>query len=339
MKAVVIRHPGRGIDAWKLVEREVPTAGVGQIQIRMRAASLNYRDLMVAKDQYGKRTKDDLVALADGAGEISAVGPGVTRWKVGDRVATAYYPTWLDDPLRDADRIVSGGSHGTDGVLAEYVVWPEAGAVRIPEYLSFEEAATLPCAGVTAWSLLFEPRPRFGPGADIVVQGTGGVSIFVAQLALAAGHRVIATSSSDAKIARLRALGVRETINYRANPEWQSEVLARTDGRGADQVVDVGGAGTLSRSFAATRPGGTVSVIGLLTGFAETVDPLPILFRNLEVQGISVGSVAHFEALNRALGHLQLRPVIDQILSLDQARAALAKLEEGAHFGKLVIRI
>jgi NADPH:quinone reductase-like Zn-dependent oxidoreductase len=224
-------------------------------------------------------------------------------------------------------------------MLAQYAVLPETGLVRVPSHLSYEQASTLPCAAVTAWNLLMEPTPRWSPGATVVVLGTGGVSIFAAQLALGAGLRVIATSSSDEKIARLRELGVKDAINYRTTPEWQKEVLRLTDGQGADHVVEVGGAGTLPRSFEAVKTGGVVSLIGLLTGTNIEVNPLPVLFKSIRLEGLTVGSVAMFESMNRTLEALRIEPVIDEVFPLEHAREALAKMESASHFGKIVIRV
>ncbi len=339
MKSVVIRTPGKGIEAWALAERPAPTPGPGEVLVRIRAASLNYRDLMIARNLYGGPPREELIALSDGAGEIVAVGSEVKRWKVGDRVAGAYYPDWVSGPIRPEHVTRTGGARATDGVLAELAVFAETAVVRVPSHLSFEQASTLPCAAVTAWSVLMEPAPRLAPGSTVVVFGTGGVSVFAAQIAIAAGLRVIATSSSDDKIARLRELGVRDTIQYRSRPDWEKEVLRLTDGRGADLVVDVGGAATLPKSFEATRVGGTVSLIGVLTGLAEQVNPLPVLFKNIKLEGISVGSVASFENMNRAIEQHRLVPVIDEVFPMDRAPEALRKLEAGTHFGKIVVRV
>lgn len=339
MKAVVIRNPGQGVEAWELVERERPSPGTGQVLVRIRAAALNYRDLMIAKGHYGGPLGKDVVALADGAGEVVALGPGVSRWRVGDRVASTYYPAWSAGPMRAEYFDHQLGALSSDGVLAEYAVLSETGIVRIPEHLSFEEASTLPCAAVTAWTALFESAGARA-GSTVLVQGTGGVSIFAAQLALAAGARVIATTSSPAKAERLRALGVKDVIDYRATPEWHEPVRAATNGEGVDHVLDVGGAGTLKRSLEAVRVGGTIGLIGLLAGVGGTIDPLPVLFKGVRLHGIHVGSVASFEEMNRAISVHAIRPVIDdEVFSLDRASVALRKLQDGKHFGKIVVRI
>jgi NADPH:quinone reductase-like Zn-dependent oxidoreductase len=339
MKAVVIRNPGRGVEAYALADRKEPVPGPREVLVRVRAASLNYRDLMVAKNQYGAPPTQDLVPLSDGAGEVVSLGANVTRWKVGDRVASTYYPGWSAGPMRPELALHSGGAGATEGVLSELALFPEDGVVRIPAHLSFEEASTLPCAAVTAWSALMEPAPRWAPGATVLVLGTGGVSIFAAQLALAANLRVIATTSSDAKAARLRDLGVQDVVNYRTTPEWQSEVLRLTGDVGADHVLEVGGAGTLSRSFEAVRRGGVISLLGVLTGVGQGVDPMPVLFKAIRLEGLTVGSVASFESLNRAVEAVHLKPVIDEVFPMARAADALSRLASGAHFGKIVVRV
>ncbi|WP_146654908.1 zinc-dependent alcohol dehydrogenase family protein [Labilithrix luteola] len=339
MKAFVIRNQGKGIEAWKLVERPDPKPGPGEVLVRVRAASLNYRDLMIASGVYGGPLKDDLVPLADGAGEVAALGDGVTRWKIGDRVAGAYFPTWQGGPMRPEYFERQVGARVTDGWLAESIVLPESGLVRLPDYLSFEEAATLPCAAVTAWVSLFEAAVRPKLGSTIVVLGTGGVSLFAAQLALAEGLRVIATTSSNDKAEKLRKLGVRDIINYRETPEWHEEVLRLTGGEGADHILEVGGAGTLPRSLQAVRFAGTVTLLGFLTGTDLKVDPLPVLFRASRLEGVVVGSVQSFEAMNRGLEATKIRPVVDEVFPFERATEALAKMKAATHFGKIVVRV
>lgn len=337
MKAIVIDEPGRGVDAWKLEHREEPAApGPGEVLVRMRAASLNYRDLAVAKGAYGGPAKRGLVVLADGAGEVAAVGPGVTALRTGDRVMTAYYPAWREGLYRLEYQSLGVGEN--DGVLAELVRLPASGLVRIPDALSFEQAASLPCAAVTAWHALFEGPVPLRPGASVLVLGSGGVSIFAAQLALAAGMRVIATSSSAAKRARLEELGVNDVMDHTA-PSFGADVRARTGGEGVDLVVEVGGGATLAQSFEATRIGGRIAIIGLLGGVGHAVDPLTILFRDLIVHGVHVGSTGMTERLVRAVAALRIAPVIDQVFELDEAPRALATLAEATHFGKIVVRV
>ncbi|HSC85775.1 MAG TPA: NAD(P)-dependent alcohol dehydrogenase [Polyangiaceae bacterium] len=339
MKSIVMGYPGRGVEAWKLQERDVPKPGPGQVLVRIRAASVNFRDLRIAQGAYGGPAKQGLVVLSDGAGEIAALGPGVTRYAVGDRVASTYYPTWNAGPYRAEVEDVGLGIGDQDGVLAEYALLSAHGIVRIPDTLGFEQAAALPCAAVTAWQALFEGSSRLLPGSSVVVQGTGGVSLFAAQLARATGHRVIATSSSAAKLERLGGLGITDRINYRETPQWHEQVLHLTGGQGADLVIDVGGGATLASSLAATRGGGRIAVVGLLGGAGPTIDPLPILFRTVTVEGVHVGSLAMFESLLRAVERSKLQPVIDRVFELPDAAQALAALAAGEHFGKLVIRV
>ena len=339
MKAVVIRDHGRGVEAWKLVDRRDPAPGPGQVLVRVRAASLNHRDLLIARGQFGGRPKDDLIPVADGAGEVVALGADVTRWKAGDRVAGSYFQTWQAGPLRADYFQHMLGAGSTDGMLAQVVALPETGLVRIPSHLSYEEAATLPCAGLAAWNALMAPSRRQPPGAAVLILGTGGVSIFAVQLALAAGLRVIATSSSADKIERLRELGVTGTINYRETPDWQLEVLRLTGGEGVDQVIEVGGGGTLARSLEAVKSGGAVSLIGHLTGTKSEINPFSILVKAVHLEGVVVGSMQMFEEMSRALEAIALHPVIDEILPLQRANEALARMETATHFGKIVIRV
>jgi NADPH:quinone reductase-like Zn-dependent oxidoreductase len=328
------RLAGNGLDGIGLTEEPSPQPQHGQVLIRMRAWSLNYRDLMVAKGQYGAGgTRAGLVPLSDGAGEVVAVGPGVTRVKPGDRVCPTFMQGWLGgEVIPEARRQALGG--GIDGILAEEVVASEQDLVLIPPHLSFEEAATLPCAAVTAWNALYGGRP-LRTGETVLVLGTGGVSIFALQFAHAAGARVIATSSSDAKLERARALGAAEGVNYREQPDWQHAVRELTGGRGVDYVVEVGGAGTLARSIEALRIGGEIGLIGVLTG--GQIDPAPVMRRNVTLRGIFVGSREMFEAMNRAIAHHGIRPVIDRVFRFEQAAEAYRHLEGASHVGKVVI--
>jgi len=333
MKAYEIGASG-GIDALKLVERATPTPGHGQVVVRIRATSLNYRDLIIAKGGLGKREKS-LVPLSDGAGEVTAVGPGVTRVRIGDRVAPIFTQSWLGGDVGRNHPTALGGE--IDGVLAEYVVLDQDGLVHFPGHLSFEEAAALPCAAVTAWNALVTVG-QLRAGDTVLVMGTGGVSIFALQFARMTGARVIATSSSDAKLARLRELGAAEVINYKTTPEWGKRAFELT-AHGVDHVVEVGGAGTLANSFEAVRAGGRISLIGLLTGFGGEFNPLVVLFKSVCFQGIRVGSREMFEAMNRAIDSAQMRPMIDRTFDFAQAPDAYRYLESGAHFGKVCIRV
>jgi NADPH:quinone reductase-like Zn-dependent oxidoreductase len=324
-----------GIEALTMVERPTPKPGHGQVLVRMRAASLNYRDLIIAKGVLGKREKA-LIPLSDGAGEVAEIGPGVTRVRVGDRVAPIFTQTWISGEVGRNQASALGGD--IDGVLAEYVVLDQDGLVHFPDHLSFEEAATLPCAAVTSWNALFT-LGQLKAGDTLLVMGTGGVSIFALQFGRMTGARVIATSGSEAKLARLREMGAAEVINYRSTPEWGKRAVELSAGHGVDHVVEVGGAGTLKNSFEAVRSGGRISLIGALSGFGGEFNPLMVLFKSVCFQGIRVGSRDMFEAMNRAIGAAQLRPVIDKTFPFAEGTAAYRHLESGAHFGKVVIRI
>jgi NADPH:quinone reductase-like Zn-dependent oxidoreductase len=292
---------------------------------------------MIARGNYPVSSENPPIAIADGAGEVVAVGTRVTRFRVGDRVVRPYFDHWHDgDPTPEKLAMIPGAS--VDGMLAEEVTVPEQALVTAPPVLDFVEAATLGCAGVTAWHSLFV-EGRVKPGHTVLLLGTGGVSIWALQLAKAAGLRVIITSSSDEKLERARALGGDETINYRSVPEWQDEVVRLTGGLGADLVVEVGGNGTLGRSVAATRVGGTVILVGGVSGFAAHMDIVPLLVGNKRLIGLSVGSRRMFEDLNRFIVAMRIRPVIDRVFPFEQAREALAHLETGSHFGKVVIKV
>lgn len=326
-----------GLGSLALVEVPDPRPRPGQVVLRMRAASLNYRDLLTIKGQYNPRLRMPLIPLSDGVGEVIEIGEGVTRVKVGDRVSPIFMQSWIEGEL-DAQKAKSTLGGPLPGVLSELFVVSEEGVVAVPEHLSDEEAAALPCAAVTAWNALFT-LGGLKAGDTVLLLGTGGVSVLSLQLARLAGARVIITSSSDEKLERARALGASEVINYRTTPEWDKRARELTGGVGVDHVVEVGGAGTLTRSLAAVRHGGTVSVIGMLAASAQEVSVIPILMRQLRVQGVYVGSRAMFEALNRALAASRLRPVVDdRVFSLREAPAAFAHMEAGGHFGKIVVR-
>ena len=338
MKADIVSNSKEQTDLWQQKELRDPEVGPGEVLIRVRATSLNYRDLMVAKNDYGSPATEELIPLSDGAGEVVAVGQGVSKWKVGDRVAGSFFRDWKSGWLRaEYQAAALGGS--ASGMLAQYVVLPAHGVVRIPEHLSFEEAATLPCAGLTAWNALMESGPRLVPGSSILTLGTGGVSIFALQFAKAAGLEVFSTTSNEEKGKRLLSLGARKVVNYRTHPDWEKEILSLTGNQGVDHVIEVGGAGTLPKSMTAVRYGGTISLIGVLTGTAAEVNPLPLLGKSARLQGIYVGSVAMFELMNVMIEKLKIRPVIDHVFSFSEASAALKSLEAAGHFGKIVIRV
>jgi NADPH:quinone reductase-like Zn-dependent oxidoreductase len=335
MKAYRI-HDTKGLDGLAPDDLPSPAPGQGEVLVRVRAVSLNYRDLLVIKGSYSRNLPLPMVPCSDGAGEVAAVGPGVTGFKPGDRVAGCFFSGWNSGPLTEAaGKTALGGA--VDGMLVEEKVLPAEGLVAIPGHLSFEQAATLPCAGVTAWNALVESG-GVRPGETVLVQGTGGVSLFALQFARMAGAGVIATSSRDDKLQRARDLGAMAGINYKTTPEWGNAVRALAGGSGVDHVVEVGGAGTLGQSLKAVKVGGHVALIGVLSGVGEA-NLTPILMKNVRVQGIYVGSRAMFEAMNRAIDAHRLQPVVDRVFPFDQARQAYAHLESGGHFGKVVIRV
>ncbi|MFO0876903.1 MAG: NAD(P)-dependent alcohol dehydrogenase [Gemmataceae bacterium] len=335
MKVYEIRD-GFGLEALRSVDRPEPKPGPGEVLLRVRACSLNYRDLLVVKGVYNPRLNLPRIPCSDASAEVVECGSGVTRVRVGQRVMGLFMPGWLDGDLTDAkSKIALGGS--VDGLLAEYTVLSEQSVVPVPEHLSDEEASTLPCAAVTAWNGLLEAG-RVRPGDTVLVQGTGGVSLFALQFARLAGARVIATSSSEEKLARVQALGASNGINYRTTPEWGESVRHLTHGRGVDHVVEVGGAGTLAQSLRAVRTGGHLALIGVLSGYGQ-FNPLPILMKGVRVCGIYVGSREMFESMCRAIHLHQVRPVIDRVFSFREAVAAFRHMESAAHFGKIVIRL
>jgi NADPH:quinone reductase-like Zn-dependent oxidoreductase len=334
MKAWILDHRF-GLDALRLVERPTPQPRAGEVLVRVRAASLNYRDLKVVDGSYAPAQPLPLIPVSDGAGEVVAVGDGVTRVQVGDRVAGAFAQRWIAGWVPPETVASSTLGSPRDGVLAEHVILDEAGAVPVPSHLSFEEAAALPVAAVTAWNALRGGAP-VGPGQTVLVQGTGGVAVFAIQLARAAGARVIVTSSSDDKLARVREIGAHELINYRRAEAWDQRVRELTGGEGADVVVEVAGT-TLDRSIGAVRAGGRVALIGLLGGITASLPVIPMLVKRVQLQGIQVGSRQDFDDLNRALAQHRIRPVIDRVVPFAQAPAAFAALAEATHVGKIVI--
>jgi NADPH:quinone reductase-like Zn-dependent oxidoreductase len=336
MKRYELRD-AKGVDSLKAAEAPTPKAAPGQALVRVRAVSLNYRDLLVVSGMYPGPLPLPLVPTSDGAGEIVEVGPGVERLKVGDRVAGTFFEGWGSGRLTEREMATARGG-STQGMLAEYVSSSADGLVRIPDHLSFDDAATLPCAAVTAWHALFEVDP-LRPGETVLVLGTGGVSIFALQLAVMAGAHVIVTSSSDQKLERARALGAATTINYKKTPDWEKPVREATGGVGVDRVIEVGGPGTFQKSLASLRMGGRVSLIGVLTGFTGGVEVIPILVGSLHVDGIYVGSREMFESMNRAIARAKLSPVVDRAFPFADAPAAYRHLRSGAHFGKVVIRV
>ena len=325
------------LDALKLQEEAAPSPGEGQVVVRIRACSLNHRDLNIVSGSYTSvAIKPGAIPLSDGAGEVTAVGEGVARWKVGDRVAPIFTQRWLGGELLP-EYLPSALGGPCDGVLAEYIVLSAEGLVRIPPHLSFEQAATLPCAAVTAWHAALV-KGQLKPGDTVITLGTGGVSLFCAQFALMSGARVIATTGSDDKAARLRALGVSEVINYRTTPDWDARVRELTGGRGADLVVEVGGPGSVAKSISAIRYCGHISAVGNLAGKA-TIDPGTLFAKRASMCGIQVGSRDMFEAMNRAIEVAKLEPIVDRVFGFTETRDAYEYLESGKHFGKVVIRV
>lgn len=322
------------IDAMELVEQPEPNPGPGQIVVRMRAASLNYRDLLTVEGKGGSY-KLPLIPFSDGAGEVAAVGEGVTRVAVGDRVCPMFFQSWFDGrPSASSRRLALGGTR--PGVLQELMVLDAEGVSRFPSNLTFEEAATLPCAALTAWRALFE-EAHVRPGDTVLVQGTGGVSIFALQFAKLAGATVIVTSSSDDKLERAKALGADHTINYRSVSEW-GKAAADWAGGGVDHIVEVGGKDTLQQSIEAAQAGGTILMIGVLSGFSQKVLIPSIFGKNLHVVGLSVGSRRMFENMASAIERNYLKPVVDRTVAFDAVPEALKDMQKGGHFGKIVVQ-
>jgi NADPH:quinone reductase-like Zn-dependent oxidoreductase len=325
-----------GPDALRRVDVPEPVAGPGQVVVRVRALSLNYRDLMVADGRYGQVALP-LVPLSDGAGEIAAVGAGVTQWKAGDRVAGTFFQDWTSGPFR-RQTLESALGGKLPGMAAEFVVLGAQGVIAIPDHLSFAEAATLPCAGLTAWQALVT-RGNVSADETVLVLGTGGVSIFALQFARLHGARVIVTSGDDGKLERARALGATATINYRTQPDWEKEVFRLTGKSGADQIVEVGGAGTFAKSLRAVAPGGQIHLVGGVSGFSGEVPLLDIISKLAVVRGIYVGSRGMFAAMNQAIATNGVRPVVDRIFPFAELAQAHRHQLGATHFGKVVVAL
>jgi NADPH:quinone reductase-like Zn-dependent oxidoreductase len=335
MKCWQLNKGATSLDDMILVELEKPVPSPGEILIRMRACSINYRDSLIPKGQYmGGVIDRDITPLSDGAGEVEAIGAGVTKVKVGDRVAGTFFQGW--DSGIPSGMYPALGAPPAKGMLAEYVTLPENGVVPLASSLSFEEAATLPCAGVTAWNALMEGFPAVKPGSWVAVLGTGGVSLLALQIAKAAGARVIATSSSDEKLERVKALGADAVINYLTTPAWGVEA-ARITG-GVDHVVEVGGQGTLAQSMQAIGFNGEIAIIGVLSREGN-VTPRDMMFKAGRMRGIFVGSAAMARSLNTAIDANGIKPIVDRVFGFDDAKAAYAYHASPALFGKTVIRI
>lgn len=335
MKAYEIQE--FGIDKLSLVERDTPEPGANEVLVRFHAASLNYRDVMVVSGTYNPRMKLPAIPLSDAAGEVVGVGSDVKKWKIGDRVMPIFVQRWFDGETSEEKRRTSLGAGAQwDGVLREYAAFDEESVVAVPDHLSYEEAATLPCAALTAWNALVVSG-NIKAGDTVLTLGTGGVSIFALQIAKLFGARVISTSSSDEKIEKLKALGADETINYKTREDWDAAVLEVTGKTGVDHVVEVGGAGTLARSLNAVRLGGHIAMIGALTDSGD-FNPITVFMKAIRLQGIFVGSRKMLGDLIRAIELAKLRPVVDRVFDFDEAREALSYMASGKHFGKIVVR-
>ncbi len=336
MRAIVVES-AFGLDHLVVRERREAPCGPRDVRLAMSAASLNYRDLLMVKGLYNPRQPLPLVPLSDGVGTVVELGAEVRGLAAGDRVCPIFAQGWLAGEVTK-EKLATTRGGPLEGVLAESVVVPGESVVRVPSHLSDAEASTLPCAMLTAWSALVV-EGGVVPGDTVLVEGTGGVSICALQIAKMLGARVIATSSSDVKLERAKELGADHVINYRSTPAWGREAKKLTADRGVDHVVEVGGAGTMGEALKAVRPGGTISVIGVLSGGETTMSLLPVLMQNVRLQGVFVGHKESFLAMNRALEIAELRPVIDREIPFDEARSAFERMERGEHFGKIVIRV
>jgi len=325
-----------GLENLRLTEAPEPVPGHGQVKLRMLAASINYRDLVVVEGNYGRAIRPPVVPMSDGVGEVVALGPGVSQLRLGDRVCPTFFPDWTcgkpHDSVMQMHRARGASQNGT---LCEALVVDERSTVKMPDYLTHEEAATLPCAGVTAWNALTYGTPTL-PGESVLIQGTGGVSVFALQFATMMGARAIVTSSSDEKLDRARALGATDVVNYRTTPEWHQEVR-RFLPEGVDRIVEVGGADTVSRSIKCVRMGGVIAMIGVLSGAKSAIDLPLVVMRFIRLEGITVGSTEHFEAMVKAMAHARLRPQIGAVLPFDQAPKAFEKIKAGGTFGKICV--
>ena len=334
MKAYEIQE--FGIENLALVERDEPQPNETEVLVKFHAASLNYRDLMMIKGAYNPKLKTPLVPFSDGAGEVVAVGESVTKWKVGMRVMPIFMQGWLDGAVDfQKARTALGGD--IDGVLREFGAFDESGLVSIPEHLSYEEAATLPCAAVTAFHALF-CSGNLHANDTVLLQGTGGVSIFALQFAAHFGSKTIITSSSNEKLNRAKKLGADELINYKEREDWDKAVLELTEKRGVDTIVEVGGGGTMKKSVGCVKMGGHIAVIGVLSQ-SEGINPVSILQKSIKMHGIFVGSRQMFEDMNRLISANNLKPVIDKTFAFEEVQDALKYMESGAHFGKIVVKI
>jgi NADPH:quinone reductase-like Zn-dependent oxidoreductase len=337
MKAYELQETS-GVSGLRLVEKPMPSAGPGEVLVRIRAVTLNYRDILTIKGGYGSRQKHPLIPLSDGAGTVEAVGSGVRAFKPGDRVIGSFFESWHGGaPASHKFSRALGGS--VDGVLAEYRTFPQETLVSTPNHLSDAEAASLPCAALTAWSAVVQ-LGQIKPGDVVLTQGTGGVSLFALQFAKLCGARVIATSSSDEKIEKLNKLGANETINYVSSPEWGKSARKLTGDRGVDLVVEVGGIGTLNESIRSTRIGGSIALIGVVAGPAHGEVRLPlIVMQQQRIQGVTVGSTEELQSMVRAIDAHKMHPVVDRIFSFEEVKEAFEHMSARKHFGKVAISI
>ena len=337
MRALNVAAPW-GLDQIKVVEAADPTPGPGHVLVRMKAVSLNYRDLLMVNGMYGRgaaSSSDVITPFSDGCGVVEAVGAGVTRFKAGDRVATLFFQNWTSGPP-SLEKLMSALGFPIPGAGAELQTFSQEGLSKVPDFLSDHQAATLPCAALTAWRGLFQDA-RLEPGDTVVLQGTGGVSIFGLQFAHAAGLRTVITSSSDDKLARAKALGADHVVNYKTTPAWSEAVRAATGGRGADFVMEVGGGGTIQESMRAVRIGGHIAIIGVVAGAGEPFNPASLIGNSAKLQGLSVGSRDMFEAMCRAIELHRISPVVDKVFPFTEAKAAFSAMAAGKHFGKIVL--
>jgi NADPH:quinone reductase-like Zn-dependent oxidoreductase len=330
--------PGENIEGLRCVELPHRPLAAGEVRVRVHAVSLNYRDLMVASGNYLVTVDDPIVPCSDGAGEVIEVGHGVTRFRPGDRVIASFFPCWHDGAT-GPDKIKHALGGDVDGMLAQEVIRDDTALVPIPDAMDYIDACTLPCAGVTAWNAIFVSSNHVKPGDTVLLLGTGGVSILGLQMAKAAGLRAIITSSSDEKLRRARELGAHVTINYRSMPEWHEEVLRATDGVGANVVLEVGGKGTVNRSVSAAAMGGTVAIIGGVSGFGGDVNPNTLLAAAKRMVGIYVGSRTMLEDVVRFVTAAGIEPVVDRVFPFHQAQDAYSYMESGSHFGKVVVAV
>lgn len=326
-----------GVDALNLAERPLPAPGPGQVAIKVHASSINYRDLTTIEEPVSRGLPFPTVPNSDAAGEVIAVGAGVTTFEPGDSVMSCFFEDWAGGPISKA-AMGSALGGARQGVLAEHVVLDAGGVIAMPAHLDFEEAATLPCAGLTAWHALTRPA-QVRSGETVLLLGTGGVSVFAQQFCNIMGARTIVTSSSDEKLERMRDLGASDLVNYRTTPEWDARVLELTDGVGVDRVIEVGGPGTLQRSINAVRVGGAISLIGVLTGAGGEIAPTDLMRKSISLRGIYVGSYDMFAEMNRAIAVHQLKPVVSETFAFEDAKSAYHRMRGAGHFGKMVINV